>query len=388
MTTCEHCGQEARSTDLFCRFCGHALPALTHGSDQSGTAESSRYGANGVNGDSSQPRARLIVRPQNGNALADAREYALDGSDIIIGRSQACEIQLDGDQLLSRRHAQIHWDGQNFTITDLGSSNGTVVNDQEINVTVPLHDGDLVTVGEYELVFSARPAGPDAIIPRRGSGASPSSTRPTSTTLSEMTSTPMASTQVSPATLDHAATGADYTPDDARPVATPYEEPLTPWHADPSQTLTQAPPAHAQATSSYLDDDDMDLEQTATNLEAISAQLGQASTLLKKLGEEQRLSEQRRQALAEVRDEINSLLAAPPATTASGGADPQADTLAEVARQAAEHPKQIDSLMQLANHATEIADALQRQRAQAAGDDAATVRAQLEAIRAKLDHLV
>lgn len=132
----------------------------------------------------------------------------------------------------------------------------------------------------------------------------------------------------------------------------------------------------------------MDLEQTATNLEAISAQLGQASTLLKKLGEEQRLSEQRRQALAEVRDEISSLLAAPPTTTASVSTDPQADTLAEVARQAAEHPKQIDSLMQLANHATEIADALQRQRAQAAGDDAATVRAQLEAIRAKLDRLL
>jgi len=65
-----------------------------------------------------------------------------------VGRSPENEIHVD-DVQVSRRHAQIVWDGARCSVTDLGSSNGTFVNGRRLmpNVPEPLLPGDRVSFG-------------------------------------------------------------------------------------------------------------------------------------------------------------------------------------------------------------------------------------------------
>ena len=56
---------------------------------------------------------------------------------------------------VSRRHAEIVREGDEFTIKDLGSLNGTYVNRQRIEAT-KLADDDEVQIGKYRLTFLAR----------------------------------------------------------------------------------------------------------------------------------------------------------------------------------------------------------------------------------------
>ena len=55
---------------------------------------------------------------------------------------------------MSRRHAEFHREGEAFTVSDVGSLNGTYVNRDRID-RVQLKDGDEVQIGKYRLVFFA-----------------------------------------------------------------------------------------------------------------------------------------------------------------------------------------------------------------------------------------
>jgi diguanylate cyclase (GGDEF)-like protein len=68
-----------------------------------------------------------------------------------IGRSSRCEIALDQESI-SRRHARISWDGRTYRLKDLGSQNGTYVNDRLVTEG-DLHDGDLIKVGRTVFKF-------------------------------------------------------------------------------------------------------------------------------------------------------------------------------------------------------------------------------------------
>ncbi|MEA2450404.1 MAG: hypothetical protein QOG63_2336 [Thermoleophilaceae bacterium] len=65
--------------------------------------------------------------------------------DAVIGR-EGVEIVL-ADPEVSRRHAAIRVQGDSVSIEDLGSTNGTFVNDRRIQGTVALNDGDTVRFG-------------------------------------------------------------------------------------------------------------------------------------------------------------------------------------------------------------------------------------------------
>lgn len=92
--------------------------------------------------------AKLIVS-RNGQS----REFLLRKPDVTIGRAPSNDIALSGDQLASRRHALIHFDGVNYVIRDLVSANGTYINGVELRSPTPLSNGDHVGVGEHELIF-------------------------------------------------------------------------------------------------------------------------------------------------------------------------------------------------------------------------------------------
>ena len=86
--------------------------------------------------------------------------YPLNKSTVRIGRDSRCEIHFD-DTETSRKHAEIERVGDSYVLTDLKSSNGTVVNGQTIE-TKTLLDGDRVQIGKQILVFRLREAIPSA----------------------------------------------------------------------------------------------------------------------------------------------------------------------------------------------------------------------------------
>lgn len=65
---------------------------------------------------------------------------------VTIGRSDACDLRLE-DTYLSSRHARIANDDGDLSIEDLGSTNGTYVNQELVKGRVHLERGDVVQVG-------------------------------------------------------------------------------------------------------------------------------------------------------------------------------------------------------------------------------------------------
>jgi pSer/pThr/pTyr-binding forkhead associated (FHA) protein len=77
--------------------------------------------------------------------------YRLNAQSLVIGRSSKCLIQVD-QQSISRNHAILVSTGNSWLIRDLGTTNGTYVNDLPIEEHVLSH-GDLVKVGRTIFKF-------------------------------------------------------------------------------------------------------------------------------------------------------------------------------------------------------------------------------------------
>ncbi len=77
--------------------------------------------------------------------LANGHQVVLGEFVLTLGRLPECTITFD-DSNVSREHAQIRPDGSGFVISDLGSTNGTLVNDSAVT-RHRLDDGDRVCLG-------------------------------------------------------------------------------------------------------------------------------------------------------------------------------------------------------------------------------------------------
>jgi hypothetical protein len=73
------------------------------------------------------------------------------GRVLTIGRSKQNDLILPVG-MVSREHSRIQWSGSAFEIEDLGSSNGTYVNESEVKKQA-LKDGDEIKIGPYNLTF-------------------------------------------------------------------------------------------------------------------------------------------------------------------------------------------------------------------------------------------
>ena len=93
-----------------------------------------------------------LVGAAAGRAVLAAREIPLRGT-TRLGRAADADVALPSVQV-SRHHARIDVRPAQTLLTDLGSSNGTFVNGTRLRGTTPLHRGDVVTIGPYELVFT------------------------------------------------------------------------------------------------------------------------------------------------------------------------------------------------------------------------------------------
>jgi pSer/pThr/pTyr-binding forkhead associated (FHA) protein len=85
---------------------------------------------------------------EDSGILVETPELTLAHPDFVIGRADDCHLQLDCD-FVSRHHCGLIVDQREQTICvrDLGSRNGTFVNDEAVAQERELKDGDKLTVG-------------------------------------------------------------------------------------------------------------------------------------------------------------------------------------------------------------------------------------------------
>ena len=79
------------------------------------------------------------------------RRVELGREPIVVGRSSKCEVELDQESV-SRQHCRFVRDRSGYAVEDLGSTNGTYVNDSLIT-KIDLRDGDQVKIGRTILKF-------------------------------------------------------------------------------------------------------------------------------------------------------------------------------------------------------------------------------------------
>jgi hypothetical protein len=82
----------------------------------------------------------------------NGRTSVLGSAGAVLGRSRDADVQVD-DPNVSRKHAEVRPSGAQWTVRDLGSTNGVKVNGRRIQGAQSLRDGDTITLGTSEIVF-------------------------------------------------------------------------------------------------------------------------------------------------------------------------------------------------------------------------------------------
>ena len=78
------------------------------------------------------------------------KRLTLSGEEAVIGRDDDCQVRLTSQEI-SRRHCRIVMTGETIVVTDLGSRNGTFINDIAIQSETLLRPGDVLQVGPMRL---------------------------------------------------------------------------------------------------------------------------------------------------------------------------------------------------------------------------------------------
>jgi hypothetical protein len=79
------------------------------------------------------------------------KEFPLAQDKVVIGRLEDSDVQIS-DPGASRRHAEVRRDGDDYVVVDLGSTNGTLVNESPVTERT-LEEGDRITIGRTVLEF-------------------------------------------------------------------------------------------------------------------------------------------------------------------------------------------------------------------------------------------
>jgi pSer/pThr/pTyr-binding forkhead associated (FHA) protein len=92
----------------------------------------------------------LFVRDKQSNTILKVLHHG----EVIVGRAVGSGITLNHASV-SKRHARIYTYLMVSYIEDLGSTNGTYINDKRVDKHV-IHPGDIIRCGEYELLLDVR----------------------------------------------------------------------------------------------------------------------------------------------------------------------------------------------------------------------------------------
>jgi hypothetical protein len=102
-------------------------------------------------GSTAPPSGTPLLRVGSGAGLKVGSAYDLsDGA--MLGRGDQADIVLE-DSFASSRHARLVPRGDVIVLEDLGSTNGTYLNDEPLRGPQPLHPGDRVRIGDTSFTF-------------------------------------------------------------------------------------------------------------------------------------------------------------------------------------------------------------------------------------------
>ena len=93
---------------------------------------------------------RLVV--QRSPSLEEGDAFPLNSTPVTVGRGGQNDLVLDGDEFASARHARIEVRGDGAWVQDLDSTNGTYVNGSRVAGAQRLDAGDVLRVGETDLL--------------------------------------------------------------------------------------------------------------------------------------------------------------------------------------------------------------------------------------------
>ena len=177
MPYCTNCGKQNPDDARFCSQCGTRIAAaaqpgadpgtepavestatITFGAPEKAESDERRLNHADSAAVDALPSGHALLVVQRGPSAGS--RFLLDVDLVTAGRHPESEIFLD-DVTVSRRHAEFRRTGGGFTVSDVGSLNGTYVNRDRID-EVHLQDGDEVQIGKYRLVFFASHAGQGA----------------------------------------------------------------------------------------------------------------------------------------------------------------------------------------------------------------------------------
>ena len=86
---------------------------------------------------------RLLEPGKEGEQV---REVRISTEEFLLGRGPDCDLRLQ-DSATSRHHCLIRVRGDEATLVDLGSSNGTLLNDEPVRAVVGVRPGDVIQCG-------------------------------------------------------------------------------------------------------------------------------------------------------------------------------------------------------------------------------------------------
>ena len=89
-------------------------------------------------------------------SLTDGREYVITGASLVFGREAGCDVVVSGKDV-SRRHAEIVHTPQGYVVVD-SSTNGTFVNEEQVQGQRILARTDVIRMGEEQFRFYAEAA--------------------------------------------------------------------------------------------------------------------------------------------------------------------------------------------------------------------------------------
>ncbi|MBN1192115.1 MAG: FHA domain-containing protein [Coriobacteriia bacterium] len=143
MDQCPVCGAPATADNAVCPECGARIEGSTASFDVVAETTAAPYevevGATEV--------PVLIVR----KGVEVGERFYLEGPRFVIGRDPESDIFLN-DVTVSRAHAVLHVEDGAVRLEDVGSLNGTYVNDAIVTEAV-LASGDVVQIGRFQMIF-------------------------------------------------------------------------------------------------------------------------------------------------------------------------------------------------------------------------------------------
>jgi pSer/pThr/pTyr-binding forkhead associated (FHA) protein len=149
MPRCPRCDRTNDEESRFCKHCGYPMAGADGSSEVNDDTLIIRL-LDERPEESITRRARIWVLDPSGERVAQAAE--LKEETTAIGRNPDCAISLPSSTV-SRRHARIRKEGNQFLLSDLNSTNGTILNREPVIGEELLHDRDEIGVGIYRLIF-------------------------------------------------------------------------------------------------------------------------------------------------------------------------------------------------------------------------------------------